>query len=148
MKRQIRWSVFETNSSSVHSLAFNPSGREKCKINRNKDGYLIVDYGQFDRNYDLFTTQTEKLSYLMTQLYYIYGSTEKVYEGYLFEIIEDAVCKYANAKGIKIKDKTDPYIDHQSIPEYGEISLINIYDDDAIIDFVFNKNVYLKTKGD
>ena len=78
MNRKIRNHVFETNSSSVHSLVISNDGREPS---------------------------------------------------------------------IKILGKVEPYIDHQSIPSY-DIEIINTYDKDAVINFVFNKNVSLKTDCD
>lgn len=150
MRKQIRCGVFETNSSSVHSLAFDPSGMEKSKLKKNKDGYIVVYLGQFGREDAVYTTQEEKLSYLMTLIYYMKSSTDEFEDFWLFEQIEDVVCEYANAKGIIVKEKRGiyPYIDHQSVPEYGSIDIINTYDRDSLLGFIFNKYVFLKTGSD
>lgn len=47
MKRQIRRNVFETNSSSVHSLVISNEGREPSEFKLNKDGEIEIDFGQF-----------------------------------------------------------------------------------------------------
>ena len=41
---KIRGEIFETNSSSVHSLTFGTYGMEKCKLKVHKDGYIHTDY--------------------------------------------------------------------------------------------------------
>ena len=146
--RNIRRKVFESNSSSVHSLTFSSSGREESYLPM-KDGYILTDFGQFDRSYRIYDDQESKLSYLVTLIYYASGlEYESVYNNDYFEMLQEAICKYTGAEGIKILCKKEPYIDHQSVPDYGDINIINMYDDDAIIDFVFNKYIALKTDCD
>lgn len=148
MKRQIRRCVFETNSSSVHSLVISNDGREPSEFKLNKDGYIEVDFGEFGKDEKLYTSQYDKLSYLITCLYYLSGwDVEGIYEKWEFEIIEEAICEYSGAKGIRILGKNEPHIDHQSVP-YSDIEIINAYDKDEVINFVFNKYVSLKTDCD
>ena len=148
VKRKIRKNVFETNSSSVHSLVISNDGREPSEFKVNKDGYIEVDFGEFGKDERLYTSQYDKLSYLITCLYYLSGwDVEDIYEKYEFEYIEKAICEYSGAKGIRILDKNEPHIDHQSVP-YSNIGIINVYDKDEVINFVFNKYVSLKTDSD
>lgn len=147
LKRQIRNSVFETNSSSVHSLVYSKDGLEPSKFKKYKDGMIRVDFGQFGKEYVLYDSQYDKLSYLITLLYYEHNDLESIYESYDFEMIQNAVCEYTGEKGIKILNKKEPYIDHQSVPYY-DIDIINIYDKDQIVNFIFNKNIILKTDCD
>lgn len=147
MKRQIRNGVFETNSSSVHSLVYSKDGLEPSKFRKYKDGLIRVDFGQFGKEYALYNSQYDKLSYLMTLLSYMHHDLDSIYESYDFDLIKNAVCKHTGAKGIKILNKEEPYIDHQSVPYY-DIDIINIYDENQIINFVFNKNIILKTDCD
>lgn len=150
MKKIIRKNTFETNSSSTHSLCIAKSGRTKSKFRLNKDGKIVVHLGEFGKNYCIYDSQHDKLSYLMTCLYYLNGyEVENIYDDWTFKYIEEVICEYANAKGIKILvDKNiEPYIDHQSVPD-SHIEIINTYDKDSIIDFVFNEYVSLKTDWD
>lgn len=149
MRRKIREDVFETNSSSVHSLVISNDGREPSKFKLNKDGEIEIDFGQFGKDLCFYTSQYDKLSYLITCLYYLseYDDISNIYDMWEFKRIQEAVCKYSGATGIKILGEQDPDIDHQSQP-YSEISIIDIYDEDAIINFVFNKYVSLKTDCD
>lgn len=147
--RKIREGVFETNSSSVHSLVYSNGGREPSVLPMDKEGKIVADFGEFGKDYCIYDTQAEKLSYLLTCIYYVSGAfdVEGVYDDYYFRILEEYICEYTGAKGIKILGETEPYIDHQSIPDYG-IDIVNIYDEDAVLNFIFNKNISLKTDCD
>ena len=148
MKRKIRKNVFETNSSSVHSLVISNDGREPSEFKLNKNGEIEIDFGQFGKDLCFYTSQYDKLSYLITCLYYLSGwEIDDIYDRWEFREIQDAVCKYTGATGIKILGKQEPEIDPQSQP-YSEIEIINVYDEDAVINFVFNKYVSLKTDCD
>ena len=148
MKTEIRKCVFETNSSSVHSLVISNDGREQSEFELNEDGEIEVDFGQFGSDLHLYVSQYDKLSYLMTCLYYLAGyDAGAVYDRWEFREIQNAVCKYTGAAGIKILGEEEPAIDHQSQPHY-EINLVNIYDEDAVINFIFNKHIALKTDCD
>jgi hypothetical protein len=152
LKTQIRNNVFETNSSSVHSIVYSKAGLEPCKIRRNKNNEIVVDYGQFDKDERLYTSQEDKLSYLVTLIAYIAGNydggTNEVYNSYEFERLSEAICEYSGASGIHIKDKETPYIDHQSIPGICSGCIIDFYDSDDVINFVFNKDISLHTTCD
>lgn len=147
-RRKIRKGVFETNSSSVHSLVIANDGREPSEFKLNKNGEIEVDFGEFGKDYCLYTSQYDKLSYLITCLYYLSGyDIEDIYARSEFTEISDAVCKYTGATGIKILGEVEPSIDHQSIP-YDGIEIIDVYDEDQIINFIFNKYVSIKTDCD
>ena len=149
MKRQIRKGVFESNSSSVHSITYSFEGRQENKLPINKDGYIEVDFGHFGKEYEIYDSQYDKLSYLMTCLAYISSMNinNVIYEHDEFKNIEEAICNYTGAKGIKILGSVDPELDHQSIP-YDGIEIINTYDEEEVVNFVFNKNIWLKTSCD
>lgn len=159
MKRQIRSGVFETNSSSVHSLAINPKGRVPNKIKMD-DGYLIAKFGVFDCS-GKFTTQSEKLSYLVTCIWYIAGcpdDMDDMYSTSAWDNLEDAVRKYIpECRGVRMNidnlirdyfDESAPYIDHQSVPDSDWDMIIDMYDEDAVIDFIWNDCVGLKCSRD
>ena len=147
MKRTIRMNVFETNSSSVHSISVCPDGMEESKLPTDRDGYVLVRYGQFGRNSELYCTQEEKLSYLVTQCYYLGGWEYKMNEdNYHFRNVVEAIRDYTGCEGIRIVGG-EPEIDHQMMPEY-EIRFVNEYDPKSIQEFVFNKYIRLKTDCD
>ena len=145
----IRNKVFETNSSSVHSIVIDKSGREKSRLKPNKDGAIVAHFGKFGKELEYYNTQSEKLSYLVSLLYYYSGDydMESIYNLYEFGLLKEAVCKYTGANDLIIAPG-EPEIDHQSQPWNGEDTLVNFYDEDQIIDFMFNKYITLKTACD
>lgn len=149
MRRHIRRNVFESNSSSVHTLVLTGVEREPNKLALDKNGYIHIDYSTFDSRYDVYSSQYEKLSYLATLCYYCTNyDIEETCSTSQFKALEKAVMEYTGCKGIVIDAEDQPYIDHQSLPWYGEIEFLDIYDKDAVIDFVFNKYASLETSRD
>lgn len=146
--KQCRNNVFETNSSSVHAISISKDGLEPSRLKKNKNNEIVVKLGTFECCGEL-TTQNEKLSYLMTCMYYICPDiSDKDSHIYPCENIKDVICKYANADGIVLTNIDDAYIDHQSAPyDTGDL-IINIYDENSIIDFIFNKYITVKMYRD
>lgn len=146
MKTIIRRNVFETNSSAVHSLVISDEGMEQSNLPMDDDGYVLVKFGSFGKDERIFTSQEDKLSYLITQCYYLNHWDEDIYDNYHFRNVKEAICEYTGAKGIKIIGG-EPDIDHQEYPEY-ELNLVNEYNSSSIQSFVFNKYVALETRCD
>lgn len=149
MKQQTRRHVFETNSSSVHSLVIDKSGLEPSVLPIDKNKYILTDFGNFGKNYSIYNTQEDKLSYLVTLLYYATQCCiDEIEETYEFKMIEKYICQYTGASGVKVIGNEDPYIDHQSVPDYGNIGIVDIWDKDQVLGFIFNKYVSLQTDCD
>ncbi len=146
--KQCRDNVFETNSSSVHAISISKDGLEPSRLKKNKNNKIVVKLGTFECCEEL-TAQNSKLSYLMTCMYYIYPDiSDKNSRVYPYESIKNVICKYANADDIILTNIDDAYIDHQSVPyDTGDL-IINIYDENSIIDFIFNKYITVKMYRD
>ena len=87
-------------------------------------------------------TQYDKLSYLITQIYYksgCYYRNEPMDNDYEFEIIDEYISDYTGANGIKIDYSSEPGINHQAIwNDDGYIDkFVEIYDKNAVLSFVF-----------
>lgn len=146
--KQCRNNVFETNSSSVHAISINKDGLEPSKLYVNKNDEIVVELGSFDCNGEL-TTQYEKLSYLMTCMYYICPNIpDKNSRVYFYEQVKEVICEYADAEDIILTNIDNAYIDHQSVPYDTDDLIINIYDEESIVDFIFNKYITLKMYRD
>jgi len=145
MKRKIRKNVFETNSSSVHSIVFSKVGIEPSEFVLNEDNELVITYGNFDswESYGEYNDQFTKLSYLVTLCYYCFPEDSSIYNESNFLNINEAVCKYTGASRIVVSDAIEPELNHQLIPDFGDIDLLNTWNEDEVINFVFNKNVSL-----
>ena len=66
----IRKSVFETNSSSAHTLCLTTDCRTKLNLNI-KDNVLTVELGGYGQQEGRLTTPQEKLNYIFTLAFYI-----------------------------------------------------------------------------
>ena len=145
--KKVRNGMFETNSSAVHTLVVADSGLEPSHLPLDKDGYILADFGNFDRDYHIYSSQEDKLSYLLTECYYLNGWHDDIRTTSYFMNIEDAICDYAGAKGIRILGNVEPYINHQEQPEYG-FHFVNEWVEGSVINFVFNKYISIETNSD
>ena len=162
MKKQIRLETFETNSSSMHTLQISQKHMHKSKLKIADDGYVHVNlteyYGKDAKDYK---GQREKLTYIITWMYIYYGcNLEDLFKGALWEEFNTSFADYIGngCKGIWI-DKTmfnggemaGDYLDHQSIP-YGiydsENCIVDLYDTEQLINFIFNPYLWLHTDCD
>lgn len=149
MKKVKRSGVFETNSSAVHSLTVTSDGLEPSKLPMDEDGYIIAKFGNFGEYDEGITTydQEVKLSYVLTELYYLNNWDRNLEDNYQYQCFRDAICKYSGAKGIRIREFPDPELNHQVIPEY-EPKFCDCYYEESVINFIFNKYVGIKMSHD
>ena len=124
MARQIRPSMFETNSSSAHALiVIGNDNYEKrldsFKIANNK---IIATPGGFGWNNPTLVTPNEKLAYVLTVITRIFNdeevATEEELSGTKFTLLSEAIKDYTGYELAykPLNDKYHPngYIDHQS----------------------------------
>lgn len=65
---QIRTTIFETNSSSSHSVVMSSKDRGYChKMPVDKNGKLVIRFGEFGWGPEVLYTPYEKLCYWMTE---------------------------------------------------------------------------------
>ena len=156
MKTQIRKSVFETNSSSVHSISI-----AKYTSIKNDNIVLEAKLGDFGWEHELYTDPYEKLSYLWTAVFCLadYEAWDKkkdfVKHAQILEdwkkIISDVFSQYNieieyEHKGAFGGAYSDYYIDHSC-------ELINMLDDfknnpELIVDFVMGEKSVVETYND
>lgn len=159
---KIRKSVFETNSSSVHSLTFVPTHEDsEFFVDANGDITLVLNqyWGKHHRDY---FSQEDKLKYIASWLYcYLGEDYEKFVEEYDWINIEEAVIKYVNAhpnrkqigitaKNIRVVITDKCGFDHQTYPDWCSncACVVDTWNPDAVINFVFNHNIGLRTESD
>ena len=132
----IRRNVFETNSSSTHSVTITDSTLMPSEFEIKRDWdicdgepYISVDLVGFC-SFPV-DSQNDKLAYLVEQIAYLtgnylalgwYGSKEEneaarqaLYDTEEFKELESAICDYAGCKHIRINTATEGYIDHDSV---------------------------------
>lgn len=175
MKSKIREGIFETNSSSVHSLVFLNQKLSKPNLKElriNKDGVIKIPLGYFGKDHRIYSSQKEKLSYIMTTFYCCFGEDITKFENEddwtvsYWTDIKKAIIDYINTScpdkhctnivpvlPKKTKTEYDYYdwevgFDHQTYPSYLEDCVVNLYVPQQVIEFIFNKNVALETNCD
>lgn len=161
--RQIRNGVFETNSSSMHSLSIKKGGTYGTLLVDEYENKVITCFGEFGWGYDCYRDPANKLSYLVTMLVETNGncySIEELCETEEFQEINSVVAEYCNCDGVLIDEKIEQvnyngeyyewnehsgYIDHQSVMNIHD--LLNCYDC-TIEEFIFNEGVMLIIDND
>lgn len=153
--KQIRKSVFETNSSSTHSVTI--SGKDEYEIPKYIPAISFGEYGWEEEEYGGIEN---KLSYFITMLYSIYIHNASDEQGKLelesekhFVWLKEMIFDYC---GQKLEMKTLDgdyypfgYIDHQSTDTLDEF----LSDDEEEFkqltkDFIFNKKYGFITDND
>jgi len=149
MKKTFRDGLFETNSSSVHTLVF--KNNEWAKPDLDMDGDAVIGrikyFGKDGRTYD---SQNDKLSYLLTCMWCFCGENlDRLHDSSYFDELEEIVTEHTGASKIKlVYGEGEHGMDHQTYPEYyGDCPLfdLNRYN---MENFIFNDNVALKTAWD
>ena len=160
-----RIGVFETNSSSSHSVSVALAENDKvlkCRLPiTDEEGkkVIYVDPGEFEWEIESYSDAETKLSYLITVLFELVkkdkmhlsllhnlGTKKKE----LYDKLERIVCDFCGADEIivrSINDSWNPFgsIDHQSTDV--ALNVLN-EDDDYILNFIFNPNSVLYTDND
>ena len=129
----IRSSIFETNSSSTHSITV--ASANSYPINDLTDT-IYLGVGEYGWGYDEFTDTLTKADYL--------GVEAKINPA-KWEILMRILNKYYPNVTFKPADEDSGHIDHQS---YGDIWEALNYDHDLIEDFLMNPNSTLIISSD
>ena len=142
--KQIRKSVFETNSSSTHSLVVDEHSsllEQPFSEAETQQGYITVCSGEFGWDNDVFYDPGVKLSYLYTD---ICSSGNDIRRLECMDILKEAVKQHT---GLDVVFDTSDcgYIDHQSAGLCDDVWTKGI---DGVIDFVFRTGSHLKTGND
>jgi hypothetical protein len=126
-KRLFRPSVFETNSSSAHSLSIADNTKEFVfdSLTPDEDGVIKLYSDEFGWGWFKHNDAYTKAVYVIQSLGLTY-------------LVEDVILKQTGAERVEFHDN-DGYIDHQSTDLLSDIS----DDAEAIRNFIFNKNSWL-----
>lgn len=158
MNRKIRRSVFETNSSSTHSFTYGNTNNNL--IVNDEDGCVHTDLGEFGWEVETYYDSATKLAYILLvaasftgHSFWYFGDTgfDKILESFKeteeYKRIEDAVRSHMECVGIVIEDRSEGYIDHQSLEQGSFDSWLCETGASSVEDFIFG-NVVLHTDND
>lgn len=152
--RQIREGVFETNSSSTHSISF-PKGAE-CKMGRlplNTRGNVEIECREFGWEVRDYTDPSSKASYAAIYVRdWTSGKNKKLFREVLVDVIKDQTgCNEVEFDFDLVGPDCLPYfergyIDHQSV-EKGQLD--HMFKHPKLLrKFIFNSSVVLHTDND
>lgn len=142
MKKIIRKSVFETNSSSSHSLSFDEEDRLNIIDKKDLPNTIVLEGGDYGWENDRLNAWYEKANYL--------------YQGFIdHDEYKELLIKALEELGIKVEEAVNNYgyIDHQS--ENASYCVFDdlLNDDDekkkkCLQDFIFSTTSYIETGND
>ena len=166
---KIRKNVFETNSSSMHSVSVykNNFKLDPPNLRINNKNMVVSGFDDFGWDIQDYISQDSKLRYLLTMVmeYNAYGEDFEIYQDKDFKKIEKVVKDYCNCDGIEIDSEIkfekysycgemmyywdfDGCIDHQSLEYFfGVNDFLNSWGV-TIKEFIFSPNVVLHTDND
>lgn len=153
MKRRIRKGVFETNSSSMHSLVIKGEkriNREQLKINEN--GFIEVETDDYTWGNFILETAKEKLNYVVAckineDDLYLFGNDPENNSKHLkrlaragieFIKLEEMLCEITGAEGIEV-NLIRGCSTEQSLDEL-------VREDLGILDIIFDDSIQIEIK--
>lgn len=168
MKRQIRRNVFETNSSSMHSLTVKKGTMENSNLLIDDTNNKVVSgFGEYGWEIENYTSQSDKLRYILTMCACTEGkilvSPDEFYDTEGFKLISEAIANHCCCDGVEIAEgsmKTDHwkdnyyldfdgYIDHQSYEDYASVAeFLSKNNIGSVEEFVFSNGIIVHTDND
>lgn len=141
MKKQIRQSVFETNSSSTHSITIDYNGKLDETMTPNEDNQIILEGGQFGWEVEDYNEAWYKANYC---------AVASLWSEKRQQMLKEVIMEMTGCTEVIIEASTEydspyySYIDHQSSDTAGEA----FTDKESLKSFIFNSNSFLHTNND
>lgn len=118
MKKIVRHGVFETNSSSSHSISISDTCDKYETLYPNEDGVLVFEGGEYGWGYETYHSAEPKANYVatMSAMYGEGGEVNEYYDGStpLRDMLESVISEHTGITKFEYHLK-DAYIDHQSV---------------------------------
>ena len=157
---RIRENIFETNSSSAHSIVlrqkYNGNSVEKNLkvfneiVSKNNNTYVLDKEGQYSCNFRYIHTWREKLKYAILFYHIHHDENERIINiDENDEYVLSKLKEVSNIESISYVDKKEfyeeSYIDHASVMELDHFLNYKKVD---LVDFIFNDKYALITDND
>lgn len=142
-KKTIRKSVFETNSSSTHSITLGKGDFEISKKGLDVEGNIVRIYsGEFGWGPEKFNDAATKASYALT------WAKGQVAEEHYLSMLRDVIEKVTGCEVVFYhcfdEDYSWGYIDHRSSNVGAEV----FGSEEVLKNFIFNPNSVLRVDND
>ena len=152
MKRQIRQSCFETNSSSTHAICIATDGIRK-QIPETINFY----FGDYGWEWRTLTTISDRASYLYTCLMYMNLDEIEKCTTFILETLKKYGVKEINFENFEVNvsnfsghiwltTKNDNYIDHGS--DTIDFAKAVCSDEQLLLDYLFGEHSFIQTGND
>lgn len=148
----IRQGVFETNSSSTHSLSISSKDCLYDSVYVPEDGILLVPPMEFGWEEETYNDPMSKLAYVMIYIRDWIRNDSK--QEHATEVLKDLVCRHTGATDLVLDDKKnnwdryEAYIDHQSVEDNDLDHFFEPGGELRLKEFLFNPHSELKTDND
>lgn len=154
MKTQIRQNVFETNSSSTHSISIAESTTDDIMdtLEIDENGNINLLGGEFGWEWEVYSDAQIKASYMAIYTQSWCGTQKEDFT----KILKDVIVKQTGCKEVIFKFSTEfrpedsgldwSYIDHQSV-ESADLHYL-FEDTEKLRQFIFNRKSELRTGND
>lgn len=137
--KKIRHNVFETNSSSSHSISLSDT-TTYTSITPNEEGQIVLNGGEFGWGYESYTDPESKASYF---------AVDNFHNKARLAMLERVVIEHTGVSSVmynfslEYQEKNWSYIDHQSS---GTTDVIKTEQD--LKTFIFSRNSILTIDND
>lgn len=143
MAKTLRVGVFETNSSSSHSISICGIGQSTDSLHVSEDGVCRIYAGEFGWEEETFWDAASKASYCLTFCKSLSDT------GHCEEMLRTVITKQTGCKAVEFCSNESKfyewgYIDHQSHSVCKEA----FQDEESLRSFIFNPKSYLRTDND
>ena len=143
---QIRQGVFETNSSSTHSITIGSSNYYIPDITK-----LNIQTGEYGWEIETYYDLNNKASYALTYAVYVNPLYIDMLRDVILDAIPNCIITYNGLEYDEFLEKVNNadyfelgYIDHQSFDDVGYV--FNSYDN--LYNFLFSTDSYFETDND
>lgn len=141
MKKQTRHGVFETNSSSTHSITISSAKMlDQVDLSGKK---LVLNGGEFGWEWEQYNDWETKANYCAQFLARLQSYGEKAtVDEFRAEMLENVIKEHTGASSVDVTPTG--YIDHDSV----HVANDAFKDEESLRNFIFNPNSYLFTGND
>lgn len=146
--KQIRRGIFETNSSSSHSISLADRDGLMDTLALDEKGNVVLNGGEFGWEEEQYSDAQSKASYMAIYAMDWAGKNKNKF----IKILKDVIKKQTKCNDVIFNFSTDydkdnwSYIDHQSVEDKDYDYLFE--DEEKLRQFIFNPNSILTTDND
>jgi len=146
--KQIRKNVFETNSSSTHSISISSAGTDIDYMKPNEEGNIILGGGEFGWEEETYNDAWTKANYCLQDIVHVgWGEDAKnEIDKDKWNMLQEVIKTHTGCSEVIIdwKEVKDGYIDHESSGTTYEA----FESKESLFNFIFNKSSVLEMDND